>query len=95
MRPGRNTGPWHVVSRTEIRFAPITPNRPGEFMKLYEFAPTRTIRVRWTLQELAVDMATTAKVLNGLPRLEAYLEEMYARPRAPMRIAAAFASIRR
>jgi glutathione S-transferase len=64
-------------------------------MKLYEFAPTRTIRVRWTLQELAVDMATTAKVLNGLPRLEAYLEEMYARPRAPMRIAAAFASIRR
>ncbi|HYY37453.1 MAG TPA: glutathione S-transferase family protein [Xanthobacteraceae bacterium] len=42
-----------------------------------------------------LDMATTAKVLNGLPRLEAYLEEMYARPRAPMRIAAAFASIRR
>jgi hypothetical protein len=34
-------------------------------------------------------------VLNGLPRLEAYLEEMYARPRAPMRIAAAFASIKR
>jgi glutathione S-transferase len=42
-----------------------------------------------------LDMAKTAKVLNGLPRLEAYLEEMYARPRAPMRIAAAFASIRR
>jgi len=42
-----------------------------------------------------LDMARTAKVLNGLPRLEAYLEEMYARPRAPMRIAAAFASIRR
>ena len=24
-------------------------------MKLYEFAPTRSIRVRWTLQELEVD----------------------------------------
>jgi glutathione S-transferase len=42
-----------------------------------------------------LDWAKTAKVLNGLRRLEAYLEEMYARPRAPMRIAAAFASIRR
>jgi glutathione S-transferase len=42
-----------------------------------------------------LDMAKTAKVLNGLPRLEGYLEEMYARPRAPMRIAEAFASIRR
>jgi glutathione S-transferase len=42
-----------------------------------------------------LDMAKTAKVLNGLPRLEAYMEQMYARPRAPMRIAAAFASITR
>ena len=24
-------------------------------MKLYEFAPTRSIRVRWTLQELGVE----------------------------------------
>jgi glutathione S-transferase len=227
-----------VVSLTEIRVAQIIPNQPGKAMKLYEFAPTRSIRVRWTLQELAVDFeaipvnmlagenrsptflkinpagklpvlvdgdmvltesiaivlylaekyrdkgliptdlqqraqlmrwllfttteleqplwrmarhttiypeskrlpgelalarddfaemanvledhmsgrqfvvgdtatvgdfvlaytldwAKMAKVLNGLPRLEAYLEEMYARPRAPMRIAAAFASIRR
>jgi glutathione S-transferase len=227
-----------VVSLTEIRVAQIIPNQLGKAMKLYEFAPTRSIRVRWTLQELAVDFeaipvnmlagenrsptflkinpagklpvlvdgdmvltesiaivlylaekyrdkgliptdlqqraqlmrwllfttteleqplwrmarhttiypeskrlpgelalarddfaemanvledhmsgrqfvvgdtatvgdfvlaytldwAKMAKVLNGLPRLEAYLEEMYARPRAPMRIAAAFASIRR
>ncbi|WP_437708421.1 glutathione S-transferase family protein [Sorangium sp. So ce448] len=27
-------------------------------MKLYEFAPTRSIRVRWTLQELGVDFET-------------------------------------
>ena len=227
-----------MVSLTEIRVAQIIPNQLGKAMKLYEFAPTRSIRVRWTLQELAVDFeaipvnmlagenrsptflkinpagklpvlvdgdmvltesiaivlylaekyrdkgliptdlqqraqlmrwllfttteleqplwrmarhttiypeskrlpgelalarddfaqmanvledhmsgrqfvvgdtatvgdfvlaytldwAKMAKVLNGLPRLEAYLEEMYARPRAPMRIAAAFASIRR
>jgi glutathione S-transferase len=227
-----------VVSLTEIQVAQIIPNQPEKTMKLYEFAPTRSIRVRWTLQELAVDFeaipvnmlagenrsptflkinpagklpvlvdgdmvltesiaivlylaekyrdkgliptdlqqraqlmrwllfttteleqplwrmarhttiypeskrlpgelalarddfaemanvledhmrgrqfvvgdtatvgdfvlaytldwAKMAKVLNGLPRLEAYLEEMYARPRAPMRIAAAFASIRR
>jgi glutathione S-transferase len=24
-------------------------------MKLYEFAPSRSLRVRWTLQELGVD----------------------------------------
>jgi glutathione S-transferase len=42
-----------------------------------------------------LDWAKTANVLNGLPRLEAYMEQMYARPRAPMRIKAAFASITR
>jgi glutathione S-transferase len=29
-------------------------------MKLYEFAPTRSIRVRWTLQELGVDYESVA-----------------------------------
>ena len=42
-----------------------------------------------------LDWAKLADVLDGLPRLEAYMEEMYARPRAPMRIKEAFASIRR
>ena len=28
-------------------------------MRLYEFAPTRSIRVRWTLQELGVDFEST------------------------------------
>lgn len=50
-------------------------------MKLYEFPPTRSIRARWTL-------------LKGFPRLQEYMERMYARPHAPMRIAQAFASIR-
>jgi glutathione S-transferase len=42
-----------------------------------------------------LDWATMAKVLNGFPRLEAYVEDMYARPRAPMRIKKAFASVKR
>jgi glutathione S-transferase len=42
-----------------------------------------------------LDWAKMVDALSGFPRLEAYLERMYARPRAPMRIAEAFASIRR
>jgi glutathione S-transferase len=42
-----------------------------------------------------LDWATMAKVLDGFPRLEAYVDDMYARPRAPMRIEEAFASIKR
>ena len=35
-------------------------------MKLYEFAPTRSIRVRWTLQELGVDFeSVTVNLLAG------------------------------
>jgi glutathione S-transferase len=35
-------------------------------MKLFEFAPTRSIRVRWTLQELGVDFeAVTVDMLHG------------------------------
>jgi glutathione S-transferase len=35
-------------------------------MKLYEFAPTRSIRVRWTLQELGVDFeAVTVNLMAG------------------------------
>ncbi len=40
-----------------------------------------------------LDWAKMANLLNGLPRLEAYMERMYSRPRAPLRIAEAFASI--
>lgn len=35
-------------------------------MKLYEFAPTRSIRARWALQELGVDFeSTTVRLLDG------------------------------
>ncbi len=41
-----------------------------------------------------LDWAKQANLLDGLPRLEAYMENMYARPHAPMRIKAAFAQAR-
>jgi glutathione S-transferase len=43
-------------------------------MKLYEFAPTRSIRVRWTLQELGVDFeAVTINLPAGEHRTPEYL----------------------
>jgi glutathione S-transferase len=44
-------------------------------MKLYEFPPTRSIRVRWTLQELGVPFeATTVNMLAGEHKSPAYLK---------------------
>ena len=40
-----------------------------------------------------LDWGTEAKLLDHCPKLLAYMEEMYARPHAPMRIAAAFKTI--
>lgn len=43
-------------------------------MKLYEFAPTRSIRVRWTLQELGVPFeGITVNLLAGEQRREPFL----------------------
>ena len=44
-------------------------------MRLYEFAPTRSIRVRWTLQELAVDFeAIPVNMLAAEHRSPAFLK---------------------
>jgi len=44
-------------------------------MKLYEFAPTRSIRVRWTLQELGIDFeAIPVNLLTGEHRSPAFLK---------------------
>jgi glutathione S-transferase len=44
-------------------------------MKLYEFAPTRSIRVRWTLQELGVPFeGITVNLLAGDHRRPEFLE---------------------
>lgn len=41
-----------------------------------------------------LDWANEVRLLDGFPELQTYMERMYARPHAPMRIAAAFASVR-
>src|SRR5467141_1189098 len=44
-------------------------------MKLFEFAPTRSIRVRWTLQELGTDFeAVTVNMLAGEHRSPEFLK---------------------
>ena len=44
-------------------------------MKLYEFAPTRSIRVRWTLQELGVDFESiNVNMLAGEQHSAAFLK---------------------
>lgn len=44
-------------------------------MKLYEFGPTRSIRVRWTLQELGVDFeAIAVDLVNGEHRRPEFLK---------------------
>jgi glutathione S-transferase len=41
-----------------------------------------------------LDWANEVKLLDDMPHLKAYMEWMYSRPKAPPRIAAAFASLR-
>src|SRR5262245_39872542 len=53
----------------------FTRHQLGKAMKLYEFAPTRSIRVRWTLQELAVEFeAITVNILAGEHRSPGFLK---------------------
>jgi glutathione S-transferase len=40
-----------------------------------------------------LDWANEVRLLEGFPNLQKYLARMYARPNAPLRIAAAFDSI--
>jgi glutathione S-transferase len=41
-----------------------------------------------------LDWGNESHLLDGFPELLAYMQRMYARPRAPMRIAQAFASVK-
>ena len=53
-----------------------------------------TVTVADFVAAYTLDWANEIKLLEGLPLLRAYMERMYARPKAPPRIAAALASIR-
>ena len=59
------------------------------------FVATDHVTVADFVLAYTLDMAKTANLLGGFPVLDAYMEGMYARPQAPMRIKAAFESIRR
>src|SRR6266436_6718149 len=61
-RRGEGAGRWrqrlmspraaaHVAKESRRSVALVRSHQAGNAMKLYEFAPTRSIRVRWTLQE--------------------------------------------
>ncbi len=63
-------------------------------MKGRRFVVGETVTVGDFVLAYTLDWAKEVKLLDGLPRLDAYMEEMYARPHAPMRIKAAFAHAR-
>jgi glutathione S-transferase len=62
-----------------------------EHMQGREFVVGDSVTVGDFVLAYTLDWAKTIKLLEGVPNLNAYLERMYARPRAPMRIADALA----
>jgi glutathione S-transferase len=65
-----------------------------EHMNGRRFVAGEGITVADLVLAYTLDWANEEKLLDGFPRLHAYMERMYARPSAPPRIAAAFASVR-
>jgi glutathione S-transferase len=59
-----------------------------------EFVVGDSVTVADFVLAYTLDWAQMGGLLDGLPRLEAYMGRMYDRPRAPMRIKDAFESIR-
>lgn len=59
-----------------------------------EYLIGETVTVADFVAAYTLDWANEVKLLDGLPLLLAYMERMYARPKAPPRIAEAFASVR-
>jgi glutathione S-transferase len=65
-----------------------------QHMQQRQFVVGSTVTVADFVLAYTLDWANEAKLLDHCPKLFAYMEEMYARPHAPMRIAEAFKSIR-
>lgn len=63
-------------------------------MQQRQFVVGSTVTVADFVLAYTLDWGNEAKLLDHCPKLLAYMEEMYARPHAPMRIAEAFKSIR-
>jgi glutathione S-transferase len=64
-----------------------------EHMKGREFIVGNSVTVADFVTAYTLDWASEAGLLGGFPVLKAYMERMYARPRAPMRISAALKSV--
>jgi glutathione S-transferase len=64
-----------------------------EHMKGREFIVGDSVTVADFVTAYTLDWANQAGLLEGFPGLKAYMERMYARPHAPMRIAAALKSV--
>jgi glutathione S-transferase len=67
---------FHDAERVGNEPVPMARDTPAEnAMRLYEFAPTRSIRVRWTLQELEVGFAPiTVNLVAGEHQSPAFLK---------------------
>jgi glutathione S-transferase len=63
-------------------------------MVVREFVVGDSVTVADFVLGYTLDWAQLVGLLDGLPRLEGYMERMYDRPAAPMRIQEAFASIK-
>ena len=64
-----------------------------QHMQGREFVASDRVTVADFVTAYTLDWANEARLLGECSRLRAYLERMYARPKAPLRIAAAFAQI--
>ena len=65
----------------------------AEHMTGRQFAVGDTVTIADFVLAYTLDWANEVQLLDGFPQLQAYMERMYARPHAPLRIAAALASI--
>lgn len=65
-----------------------------QHMRGREFLVGDTVTVGDFVLAYTLDWAKLVKLLNDFPLLDAYMERMYTRPNAPMRIAEAFAKLR-
>jgi glutathione S-transferase len=64
-----------------------------DHMQGCQFIVGDTVTVADFVCAYTLDWANAIQLLDNCPQLLQYMERMYARPNAPLRIAAAFASI--
>ena len=65
-----------------------------EHMHGRQFVAGSTVTVADFVLAYTLDWANEVRLLDGFPPLQAYMERMYARPHAPLRIAEAFARLK-